>query len=312
MSEDNLRDVEANDEAEELLNLGYFDQGFEYYAVLYREQGKICCRFNENPLAICRFIEKKEKGGDYCGSFKHFNARRRVPSGMLENVKKELRQEILAQLKEDYPPEYWQIIDRISVEGADSAAEMFGEWKKELMSCFDSARIEAFRGLLAQAYYAKVLTQSSFAQFMDWSGERLAEIMAAEPAIYNFVRTLSGYFYLEEGEWLMDTDADFVRLYERRLKKEEQGRRTSPIYSRDYHFKRLTSEKMNNLQKDFSAEMRDVFDERYMKRMNYLLDLPSVISADEAEKLQKKVAALKSEAAVNDFRRLLLRMNCAI
>lgn len=69
---------------------------------------------------------------------------------------------------------------------------------------------------------------------------------------------------------------------------------------------------MNNLQKDFSAEMRDVFDERYMKRLNYLLDLPSVISADEAEKLQKEVAALKSEAGINDFRRLLLRMNCVI
>ena len=69
---------------------------------------------------------------------------------------------------------------------------------------------------------------------------------------------------------------------------------------------------MNNLQKDFSAEMRDVFDERYMKRFNYLLDLPSVISADEAEKLQKEVAALKSEAGINDFRRLLLRMNCVI
>ena len=69
---------------------------------------------------------------------------------------------------------------------------------------------------------------------------------------------------------------------------------------------------MNNLQKDFSAEMRDVFDERYMKRLNYLLDLPSVISADEAEKLQKEVAALKSEAGINDFRRLLLRMNYVI
>ena len=69
---------------------------------------------------------------------------------------------------------------------------------------------------------------------------------------------------------------------------------------------------MNNLQKDFSAEMRDVFDERYMKRLNYLLDLPSVISADEAEKLQKEVVALKSEAGINDFRRLLLRMNCVI
>ena len=69
---------------------------------------------------------------------------------------------------------------------------------------------------------------------------------------------------------------------------------------------------MNNLQKDFSAEMRDVFDERYMKRLNYLLDLPSVISADEAEKLQKEAAALKSEAGINDFRRLLLRMNCVI
>lgn len=50
----------------------------------------------------------------------------------------------------------------------------------------------------------------------------------------------------------------------------------------------------------------------YMKRLNYLLDLPSVISADEAEKLQKEVAALKSEAGINDFRRLLLRMNCVI
>lgn len=50
----------------------------------------------------------------------------------------------------------------------------------------------------------------------------------------------------------------------------------------------------------------------YMKRLNYLLDLPSVISADEAEKLQKEVAALKSEAAINDFRRLLLRMNYVI
>lgn len=69
---------------------------------------------------------------------------------------------------------------------------------------------------------------------------------------------------------------------------------------------------MNNLQKDFSAEMRDVFDGRYMKRLNYLLDLPSVISADEAEKLQKEVAALKSEAGINDFRRLLLRMNYVI
>lgn len=69
---------------------------------------------------------------------------------------------------------------------------------------------------------------------------------------------------------------------------------------------------MNNLQKDFFAEMRDVFDERYMKRLNYLLDLPSVISADEAEKLQKEVAALKSEAVINDFRRLLLCMNCVI
>lgn len=49
-----------------------------------------------------------------------------------------------------------------------------------------------------------------------------------------------------------------------------------------------------------------------MKRLNYLLDLPSVISADEAEKLQKEVAALKSEAGINDFRRLLLRMNCVI
>ena len=46
----------------------------------------------------------------------------------------------------------------VPLEGADFAAEMFGEWKKELMSCFDSARIEAFHGLLAQAYYAKVLT----------------------------------------------------------------------------------------------------------------------------------------------------------
>lgn len=50
----------------------------------------------------------------------------------------------------------------------------------------------------------------------------------------------------------------------------------------------------------------------YMKRLNYLLDLPSVISADEAEKLQKEVAALKSEAVINDFRRLLLCMNCVI
>ena len=50
----------------------------------------------------------------------------------------------------------------------------------------------------------------------------------------------------------------------------------------------------------------------YMKRLNYLLDLPSVISADEAEKLQKEAAALKSEAGINDFRRLLLRMNCVI
>lgn len=41
----------------------------------------------------------------------------------------------------------------------------------------------------------------------------------------------------------------------------------------------------------------------YMKRLNYLLDLPSVISADEAEKLQKEVAALKSEAGIKDFRR---------
>ena len=50
----------------------------------------------------------------------------------------------------------------------------------------------------------------------------------------------------------------------------------------------------------------------YMKRLNYLLDLPSVISADEAEKLQKEAAALKSEAGINDFHRLLLRMNCVI
>ena len=50
----------------------------------------------------------------------------------------------------------------------------------------------------------------------------------------------------------------------------------------------------------------------YMKRLNYLLDLPSVISAAEAEKLQKEAAVLKSEAGINDFRRLLLRMNCVI
>lgn len=134
-----IRDMQSSIEVQNLANLGYFDEEFQFYGCAYQINGQIQCLISEREEAIYDFSGKSMTKNIYPSPIMSHLERSKLPSGQKEAIKLQFKLALVDKLKTAYPPLFFDTLATFTAMPAnDGALDLLLVVKKRLRNCFQT------------------------------------------------------------------------------------------------------------------------------------------------------------------------------
>lgn len=298
MSQINVRDVDVNDEVKQLLELGYFTEGFDFYMVGYVKNEQIFCRINENAQALLKFIKLCEENNCTVTTLKHYNKRVKVLSGTIELVKEEIRQEILHDFGRIYQKELLRKLNNFNQTAPnDTAYHLMCQWKAKLMPCFEKMPLKLFLATVKRVYLGKFLTKSSYLLLSRWALRRLEDIDKYEMENFRFQRSFYGFAYLSGGAAEYYVDANELKCYMKSLELENENMAVTPILKQTFEQNSLKNNDVGKMEKMSIKCLQENINEEYLDLFRQINAFATVIN-EKAFRAMAQSFTLPAERAL--------------
>lgn len=307
-----IRDVDANEDVQELVENGYFAEEISFYGCAYALDHRIYFRIHENEKMIRTFVRREEEAGNIFPTLVDiFYKRVKIPSGMREAKKEEARMELLIRMKKEFPVEFFRALMPLAETPAnDSAAIYLKRWMHSLFCCFDPLELQLFEGALKACRQGKLLGSETYGLMKCWCDDRWMQIHQQNRARGAYSRQFSGFAYWKENHWQMFSDADALvvwRHYEQALK---EGQITTPVVQQRYELDTLRVGDIQKTEEIFLQELANAMTDRYFLTVKHLHALPSAISSELLQRQREMMKQVESIRAQETFSYWLTKWHC--
>lgn len=296
-----LKDVSSAQMIKSLAELGCFEFEDTAYGCAYRKDGKILYRMGSDWHRVREFIENSRLSGILPTAIAEKTIRQAQVSGGEEAAKLRLKLTLGREMRDMYNESFFDALDELSATANnDSAGDILEAYKDEIDGFFNAAQLQLFEGLLHMAYMAKNLTANHFDALRGWL-EATRQQMADDVLLKKqFNRTFNLYIEInDKGAIRQVQNANRKPLEEQKWMAERKGFLTSPVYVQTRWY-----EKAAELSKErtaFQNEVSQLMDEKYVKRLQDLRTLPSVILAED---FKQKLAQVEKACSPQAFQML--------
>lgn len=307
-----IRDVDANEDVQELVENGYFAEEISLYGCAYVLDHRIYFRIHDNEAVIRNFVRREEEAGKIFPTLVDmFYSREKIPAGMREKKKEEARARMVARMKEEYPRAFFRALMLMAECPANNSAEAcLKQWMQSLFCCFDSLEIQLFEGSLKACRQGKLLEAENYKMMERWCEDRWLQINQQNRARGAYSRQFSGFAYFAQGAWQIFCDANELvvwRHYEQALKDRLM---VTPVVRKRFETDKLGIGVIEKLEEQFLAQLDAAMSDTYFFTIQYLHALPSAIPEDLISRQREVVAKLNSIRAKESFNYWLTKWNC--
>ena len=301
MADSQERDIECGYSFNRLLELGCFDREFIFSGYGYLEDGKIRYRVSSKEDSIYRAKDEGLLHGSYATPVVKKIKRLVVPSGQQEQIKHEIKMELVYEIKAMYNATYFAAVAELAKEPPNNSAyHILKTLQEEAEGRFQEDKLQMLEGLCWLALEGKVLNQLAFQEFAMWLNFMRRQMAEDIQIKDQFERTFSGFAYeTVPGKVAYYLDADWATVKERHEIYKNQGKFVTPIYSKNYWFH--TINEIAKVRKTFGEDIKLAINEAVIAYTKQILALPSAISAEQYQMLKETVKENCTAEAYQSF-----------
>lgn len=298
-----LRDVTSAQMVHALAELGCFEQDCIVYGYAWRtEDGKRKYRLSEEELVIHQAYDLQVAEHDCLTPIQKWSTRAIIREETKEDMQLYFKLQLADQLKQEFNDAYYEALEELLKVPADNQAEpLLLEWKEEINGYFEEDGLALFAGAVRKAYVTKHLQEREYRdlrQWIKWARKQAGKRLQARDS---FERTFYGVACRnEDGTYQFICNADEKTLCNQMQEMDQQGKFHTPMYYRTYWSRR--SNDLPAMRKQFVADLKELMDAEYLRRMETLEKMPSAIPTELWESCLKKVEENCTPAAVDGLR----------
>ncbi len=307
-----LRDLKVAKDVGAMNDLRVFEEEYETYGTVFWEGDQRHYLVSQSFETICAQVAELELKERYPLPVLTNIQRKLVPSGWEEEIAQQVKVDACNEMRLDYPERLWETALQVA-DGHrnDAAAVLLAPIKDELEGTFDSERIMLFEKMVGRLYLRRNLTSDSYALLKQWIWEERQE-MANDVAEQDSLCTdFYGFAYRDAvpagnpsgdviGVEASDNrscapaqywaDACLKTLVERRVKVQQTGAQTSPIFHRKcWHGRNV---RPMEVRRGFLENLKQLYDADFFALLDAVDALPVAIDEraflEECDRLRRE------------------------
>ncbi|WP_148265259.1 hypothetical protein [Desulfosporosinus orientis] len=264
-----------------MAELGYVDTEFTMYGAAYLGlDNEMKYIISGKRDEIYKFIETSAYDNFCPSAVKHYSENCPVPSGYEEEIAQQVKFRLAKKLQQDYKKPIFESLKYFAqMDGNDAAYDLLLAEQENLEGLFDRDALVVFEGLVDLAFQKKLLSRRSLNEFQKWI--RKVKLQMEDDLIIKDImeKTLYACVYRAEGILKYYINAQYDSICAFVLKAQKQGYRPSPLFYKTYYFNyRYT---LIDAKKDFKVILEKLLDEEYMKKLEVMNTMRSVVSGHE-------------------------------
>lgn len=295
-----LRDVSSAEMVRTLAEMNCFEQECVVYGYSWKKpDGQKMYSMSDDELLIHKAFEEHMLERCCMTPIRQWSTRAILKEETQEDLILYFKLQLAKELKAQYNDTYFDALQVLQDVYADTQAEeLLLEWKEELDGYFDADELMLFEGAVEYAYVTKHLPPKSYRRLCQWIQHIRKQMMRKMQMHDIFERTFYGVAYWDKDseQFSFITNANEKSMHDRVKELDHRGQQHTAVYQKTYWFSR--SNDLSKVRKQFEADLKNLMDETYLKRMRTLQNLPSAIPADLWEDCMRKVQEHCTEEAV--------------
>lgn len=286
-----MRDVQVALDVAKRAEMGWFDVEFTMYGCAYWDKGRRYYRVSAYDDKIYDFIEGSAGKDVFPTDICILSRKYPVPTGMREYIALDVKKELAAEMAEQFPPEFFVLLERSARQATeDSALPWLLTQKEQVSGCFDLKKMRRFQEMVDYAYICRKLRPESYAELKAWIAEEKKSMEDNVIAKDIFEKTFYAITYPENGSLKYVVNARRGYIYQKKHALEQQGIFVSPVYADTYYYNYTL--RLPQVRKRFEEEARAYLSPQY------LADLQAIFRRN-GQLSEKDYLSIVQEAAAN-------------
>lgn len=261
-----LHDAQVADDVRRMAELGYFDTEFTMYGCAYLENGNRFYKISPNADDIYDFIEKSNLHNVFPSNVYQYTKKCPVPAGMKEVIAQDVKVELARKIRDDFPLEFFTLMEKLADEITDDSAADF-MWKKveELEGVFDIEKLRRFEEQMEYIYTCRKITWDTYRALRDWLKDERKSMLENFETKDIFEKTIYGMMYLDGDRTRYVENARMEYVYEKLFDIESKGGMVTPIFKRTFWYN--YSYRLADVMQDYKKELRAYYNKEYIEEL---------------------------------------------
>ena len=286
------------DQAGKLMRIGYLEYEIAVYATAVYQNGDIYYYMSANESSAQEFVRQCYLKNLYPTPIRYYYKRYDLLHDTKEEIKQIFRLEIAKKLQTFYPPEYFAAINELTKPiVSDIALPLIKELSLQLENSFDLNHLKIFENLLEIMLPSRLISVAGYQLMKQWLDKEYEKLSIEPVKAGVYERTYAGFAYLNaDGTMKYFIDAFTYMTHEKQSVFLSQGKIVTPILTRTYSAKSF--EHMENIRDKFKSDIGKYLTKEYIRLMQLLRTLPSVVDKDIFETYHMNLKSMKANQAV--------------
>ena len=279
-------DLECAMYVEKLMELGGFEEEFEYWGLVYWENGKRKYYITSEGEKAYAFQKNCLTNNLFATPVERYFKWILVGAGQYERLKQENKILFAQYLQDQYSQQFMEKMSELYLTTANnSTLPILQQLQDQLWGRFDIDGLQLFKGILEYVFEMKKIRMLDYLRLDEWVEREISLCPLSRPALKQ-KKVFSGFLYENnKGEIQYYSNAELFLTYERKNELDKKGRFTTPIFMKEYFYSQMND--FLETKNHYAVCQKQRCDEQYVDFIKYLKNLPGVVDEKQV-KLQEE------------------------
>jgi len=272
------RDINTGFMVREMIESGYYDEGFQYFGVAYWRNNDAHCIISSDEISVCAALEQMMLQGIIVTPVLEIIRRLKLSEAEREQSLLRLQEELKQKLFDTFTPEYFSLLTKFGNEPSQNTAFLLLEnYRNKLNNNATDNKWNAFAGLVQTAMSAKLLNAAGYNTLLESIDSSTSNL---DQSIQ--YHTMTGFAYLDDlGQCQYCANGYRPKTIEKKFGLAEQKILSTPILEYRQNKENNPDGQVNITRNDFLLLMTDIFDKDYLTVLQQLQSLPAAIKREQ-------------------------------
>ena len=273
----------------EMENLGKFPVNFNVYGCAYQENGKTYYRVSNNIEKMYDYMQNGVYHNIYPTLIQRLSYSCTILADEYEARMEQVKYHLARKMQTQYHVLFSVIEPFANTENNNAGYDLLQDMLDNIDGHFDNDELQLLEGAIDFAYRGKILDKFGYAALMQ-EVRKIRRQMDDDSILQdNFMCTMSGFGYEENGRLKYYHNAQRALVLERQHKMIADGRTIMPLYKKTYW--RSSSHQLREVKNTFINELQQLEGPEYFTFIKKLKSTAGVLSE---KKLDESIARLST------------------